>query len=582
MTGSVAARLLFLLLPIACVGLFARVLYTPDEPREASLVVAMASQADKSLPELAGRPFAEKPPLLYWLGGAAVAALGPSPAATRLPNLVYLLLAALAIASLVTRAAGPTAGFAAGAVVATSLQLYQVLIWLATDAPLVAGVAVALLGSYLGLTAAARPGRYRGYAMLYAGLAIAFFAKGFAGWMVPVFAFLTVVVAERRWRELLRVELWAGLPVLALLLLGWVAWVAAAPGGAESLRVLFWYNLVGRAVSVASPAQFAYTTGHANSPGKYLLELPMYLLPWTPLAFVALRRAPRAFQTRGPEGTAWRLALGAIVPATLLLSFAATARGVYYGPPALGFAMLVGLYVGRAGAVLDRIDRLAWRLTGALIALVAALLGALAVLANWAPLGRTDLALGLGLVALVAAAFAVYLGLRSRDATAVPPQAFAVTLVLTLVVGPLYLRLNGWLDLETLATRIEAAAGPAPLVVLYPDETTLALVDLYLPKGRVAAIVRVGDADGAARASAALQGPARLLWLVPDHAHWGLGAWLSYLAYRDGVPAAATSGALPEGLGALRTECLLQRAGGRAIALLARDGAAPLKGTVCR
>ena len=88
MTGSVAARLLVLLLPIACVGLFARVLYTPDEPREASLVVAMASQADKSLPELAGRPFVEKPPLLYWLGGAAVAALGPSPAATRLPNLV--------------------------------------------------------------------------------------------------------------------------------------------------------------------------------------------------------------------------------------------------------------------------------------------------------------------------------------------------------------------------------------------------------------------------------------------------------------------------------------------------------------
>ena len=81
MKGLSIARLLWLVLPLLCVGLFARVYYTPDEPREASLVVAMASQADKSLPELGGQPFAEKPPLLYWLGGGAVAALGSSPAA---------------------------------------------------------------------------------------------------------------------------------------------------------------------------------------------------------------------------------------------------------------------------------------------------------------------------------------------------------------------------------------------------------------------------------------------------------------------------------------------------------------------
>ena len=77
------ARLLALVLPLACVGLFGRALYTPDEPREASLVVSMATQADKSLPQLAGRPFAEKPPLLYWLGGASVAALGASAGAAR-------------------------------------------------------------------------------------------------------------------------------------------------------------------------------------------------------------------------------------------------------------------------------------------------------------------------------------------------------------------------------------------------------------------------------------------------------------------------------------------------------------------
>lgn len=582
MTRQIAARLLVLLLPIACIGLFARVLYTPDEPREASLVVAMASQPDKSLPELAGRPFAEKPPLLYWLGAATVSAFGPAPAAARVPNLAYLLLAVLAIAMLITRAAGPAAGFAAGAVVATSLQLYQVLIWLATDAPLVAGVAVALLGSYLGLSATDSGERHRGYATLYAGLALAFFAKGFAGWMVPVLAFATVIVAERRWKELLRLELWAGLPVLLILILAWVGWVAAAPGGTESLKVLFWYNLVGRAVSVAAPAQFAYATGHANSPAKYLLELPLYLLPWTPLALVALRRVPRAFQTKGAEGTAWRLAVGAIVPATILLSLAATARGVYYGPPALGFAMLVGLYVGRAGAVLDRFDRLAWRATGALIAVLALLLGGLAALAGWAPLAHGDFAAVLGALALVGALVAAVVALRARGAAGLPAQAFAMTLVLTLVLGPLYLRLNDWLDLETLATRVTTAAGEAPLVVLDPDETTLALVDLYVPAKRVAVVVRPGETAGLEHARAALAAGARVVWLVPDRSHWDLRAWLTYLGYRDGPLPVATPAALPEDLGTLKVECLLQRAGGRAMAVLAAASAAPSAGASCR
>ena len=97
MTTLPFARLLVLVVPVAAVGLFARVYYTPDEPREASLVVAMAAQPDKALPELAGQPFAEKPPLLYWLGGAAVAAFGPAPAVARLPNLLYALATALAI-----------------------------------------------------------------------------------------------------------------------------------------------------------------------------------------------------------------------------------------------------------------------------------------------------------------------------------------------------------------------------------------------------------------------------------------------------------------------------------------------------
>jgi len=581
-TRTPVARLLVLLVPVALAGIASRAYYTPDEPREASLVVAMATQADRTLPELAGRPFAEKPPLLYWLGGASVAALGPAPAAARLPNLGYFLIAALAIGALVTRAAGAGAGFAAGVAAATMLQLYQVLIWLATDAPLTAGVALALLGAYLGLAAGEARARWRGYLVLHLGLAVAFFAKGFAGWMVPVCAWLTVVVLERRWRELRRIELWAGVPVVALAIGAWVLAVAARPDGVGSLKVLFWYNLVGRAVPLAAPAQFAYATGHGNSPGKYLAELPLYLLPWTALVLAALRRLPRALRRRDAEGTAWRLALGAIVLPTLLLSLAATARGVYYAPPALGFAILVGLYVGSAGAALDRGDRAAWRATGMLLALAAAAVGALEALLCLAPARATPGSIALGALGVTAAAVAALLALtpRAAGAAALPRQATALAVLLALALPPLYLTLNDWLSLERLAARIEAAAGPAPLALLDPDETTLALADLYLPPGTGRTVLRSADAEALGPALAALGPAARVLWLVPDRARWGAPDWLAFLGYRAAGPPAPRASP-PAGLAALHTECLLLRPGGRALALLAPAGAAPAPGTRC-
>jgi 4-amino-4-deoxy-L-arabinose transferase len=579
------ARLLLVLVPVACVGLFGRAYYTPDEPREASLVVAMASQPNKAVPQLAGRPFAEKPPLLYWLGGAAVAEFGASPAAARLPNLAYLLVTAFAIAWLAARAAGARAGFAAGLVAVTALQLYQVLTWLATDAPLVMGVAVALLGTFQGLTARDRRGRLSGYLVLHLGLAIAFFAKGFAGWMVPVLAFMTVIVAERRWRELLCIELWAGVPLLVLAIATWVWFVARLPGGHDWLKVLFWYNLVGRAVPVEAPLEFAYAAGHRNFPGKYLLELPLYLLPWTPLAFAALRRAPRGWRLPGAEGTAWRLALGAIVPATLLLSLAATARGVYYGPPALGFAILIGLYVGSAGTALDRHDRRAWRLTGWLIALMALTLAAVAALAGFAPAGREPVGMALAVLALLSGGSAAWLALRLPVAAAgaLPRQALAMGLVLTCVTGPLLRQLNEWQSLEAVAGRIVAAAGHRPLVVLGADETTIAMADLYIRPTEVLAVLGSGERDATQRAVAALaasDGTARIVWLIRDAARWDLGAWLGFLGYGHAPPPPVAM--VPDGVGPLTVECVVVRPGGRAYAVLAAATAAPVPAAVCR
>jgi len=558
---SVAARLVALLLPVLVAGLFCRTFYTPDEPREASLVVAMASQYDASLPELGGQTFAEKPPLLYWLGGASVKALGASAAVTRLPNVLYLLLTALAIGALARRASGEFAGLVAGVAAATMLQVYLALVWLATDAPLVAGVAVALAGMYEGLTAATRESTRRGYAVMYAGLLLAFFAKGLAGWMVPVCAYLTVIVLERRWRDLVRPLVSPALPVMLLVIGGWVFWVLRRPDGAESLKVLFWYNLVGRAVALDAPASYAYAAGHGNSPGKYLLELPIYLLPWTVPALAALVRGLRQRLPAGGTGTAWRLSLGALVLPFVLLSFAATARGVYFAPPALGFALMLGLFAAEREATSPESPGPAFRVGGGVLAVYALLLTLVASLLIFAPRGRDGFAIASGIVAIVSGALAIGLSLRKTRSVRVfvLRQLLAAVLVLSGVAGPLYLRLNPVLSLEATAGEVRAMVGSAPLGLYRPDETTTAMGELYL--GHPADLTVAIDRSSHHRPVAS----ARLLYLIPGSGRWNLARWLGYLGYGPETVAPRLVGSPIPGM---VVAGVIERPGGRAYALL--------------
>ena len=545
----------WLVVPVLCVGLFARVYYTPDEPREAALGVAMAQQAQHAVPVFGGQYFMEKPPLLYWLAGASASVLGSAPAALRLPSLLYALLTVASLALLARRAAGPRAAFVAGVTAATLLVCYQVEIWLATDAPLLAGVALSLCGLFHGYTATTGRRRLWGYVAFHAGLLLAFFAKNAAGWMVPVLAFVTLVASERRWREFFRAELWLPVPVLAAAILAWITAVAVLPDGVETLRVFFWNNLVGRAVDVGNGGPYVYTTGHLNSPGKYLLELPVYLLPWTGLVLGAVLAAARGLRDRSVLASARRLAVGAIVPATLLLSFAATARGVYYGPAALGFALLIGLWAGEMPAVPSAGER-RWLGAGAItLALFGLSVGGLAVVAAVAPQGRTAATLVLGLVALTGVLVTGYCAWRVFRAPATDSAwwhlALGAAVAYSACAGPLYLRLNPWLDLARTASHVRAVAA-APVALLEPDETTEAMAELYLP----------GYTAGAADTGVWLlvASGARRTWRARD--------WRAFLFDADAPPAARVPLAAParEGLAAI---CEFERPGGRSYLLYA-------------
>src|SRR5690348_9573119 len=140
---------LLALAPMWLLGTLDRGAWTPDEPREADIAWRMSVKSHWVLPQLASEPFLEKPPLSYWASAVSMRLLGPSTRAARVPNLLYAAVTALAIGALGFAMDGAVAAIVAALVAGTAVTAFRVAVWLAPDACLLAGCALALLGAYI-------------------------------------------------------------------------------------------------------------------------------------------------------------------------------------------------------------------------------------------------------------------------------------------------------------------------------------------------------------------------------------------------------------------------------------------------
>jgi 4-amino-4-deoxy-L-arabinose transferase-like glycosyltransferase len=502
-----------------CVGMFGRGYWTPDEPREADIAWRMSWQADKAVPLLAGEPFCEKPPLTYWLAAVPIAVLGEQAWIARLPNLLYAVITALAVGLLASRSAGRFAGLVAAAAISTFLLSYQVAIWLATDAPLLASVSVALLGAYIGFYATASKERLHGYLLMHAALAFGFLSKSAVAWMVPAMAILILSAWERRWRELFRWELYAGLLIQAAIVLTWVWFVYRGADGPQHLKIFFWNNLVGRFAAVDAPPDLQYASAHRNTPGKYLIELPIYLFPWTLLGLAAARRAWRQRQASRHDNRSMRFAVAASLPSLVVLSLAATARNIYFAPALPGIALLIAWWAREILPGPDPWDVRALRATAALLLLgVAVFAAALTLIGadSWSAISRHGIFVAVAGVGLLAAAFfSVRAWTAARD-RAVYSQWALLLAYCALLIGPAsqaYRQVDRWQDLAKISRAVEHGAAGKPLILLAPDETTRAIIDMYA-RTSVDRIAGPLDAAGIERVRAAAAAAPDSLFLV--------------------------------------------------------------------
>jgi 4-amino-4-deoxy-L-arabinose transferase-like glycosyltransferase len=505
-----------------CVGMFARGYWTPDEPREADLSWRMSWQADKSVPLLAGEAYCEKPPLTYWLAAIPIKLLGKDAWAARLPNLLYALITAIGVGLLAARSTGRFAGLVGAAAVSSFLLSYQVAIWLATDAPLLACVSVALLGTYIGFYARSRPERLRGYLLMHAALGLGFLCKSAAAWMVPALVILTLCIWERRFKELLRWELYLGLLLQAALILTWVWFVYAGADGVAHLKVFFWNNLVGRFVAVDAPPELQYAAAHRNYPGKYLLELPMYLFPWTLLVIAAARRAWQQRHRPFHDQRAVRFAIAASLPPLLILSISATARNIYLAPALPGVALLLAWWAQEVSRGPERWEVRAMRATSALLLFSVVTVAAASLL-----IGGRGIYIGVAVLGLLGAAALAVRAWRDAPSHTASAQAALLLGFCALLIGPaplIYRQVDRWQDLASLSRAIQVYAADRPLTLVAPDETTRAIIDMYArdsvinfpgPMDTAAALRLRASAVAAPNSLFLLQLPANSVELLP-------------------------------------------------------------------
>jgi len=203
----------------------------PDEPRYAWIARDMAESGDWVTPRLYGKPWFEKPPLLYWGGAIFFKLFGPSApeVAARLPSAISALLATLALAWLAWRTCGEERARWLLLLLPTSVGMIGFSHAAATDMPFAGMLTTAMVCAAVALglvtTTENTPilPRTPWLALILFGffLGLAVLAKGPAAIILSGGAVFSWAIFTKRWRDAFRLLHPAAIASLCLTALPW-------------------------------------------------------------------------------------------------------------------------------------------------------------------------------------------------------------------------------------------------------------------------------------------------------------------------------------------------------------------------
>jgi len=320
------AALTIVTIALLFVDLGAWVFVANDEARFPVMARDVLAHGNWLLPEIAGRPMLNKPPLHAWLiamvslpGGAV------TPRTAALPSALGGLGVVLATAWLGTRLFGERVGVTAGFITATTEGVFSLARSPVPDMTLTLAITAAVCAFAL-----AELEQRRGALTAFYGLTgLAFLAKGPAG-LIPLAAALAYELGLHGRRGPRRLLSAPGLVILALLIVPWPV-LALQAGRDDFVREVLVKDMQGQYLGLRG--------WHWQRLVEPVIQGAMLLLPWSALTPFAVWAAARE---RDPhEARPARLVLVWAATAFLLIAISERQRSRYYLPLCPPLALLV-------------------------------------------------------------------------------------------------------------------------------------------------------------------------------------------------------------------------------------------------
>ncbi len=242
-------------------------LLDPDEPVYAQTPKEMLAAGDWVSPRIYGGYWYDKPPMYYWLVGAASKIFGMGEFAARFPSALLAVAGSVCLYFSVSRLFSVRAGVFSALILTTSLEYFYLGKAAVTDMTLSFCLMVALLAFI-----------EKRYMLYYLFTALAVVTKGpiglfFAGSIV----FLYLLVTQR-WKELSRMSILQGIALFAAVAAPWYLAMVHFHGSAFVDTFLGFHNVT-RFTTPEHPGAHWY---------YYFPVLLVGFFPWTPILFQSL------------------------------------------------------------------------------------------------------------------------------------------------------------------------------------------------------------------------------------------------------------------------------------------------------
>jgi len=321
-----AATVLLMLWGLGARGLWAA------EGRWAEVVREMRLTRDFFHPTIGGEPYFDKPLLTYWFRVVISAVTGVLNEFTvRLPSALAGIVALWATVRLGTRLWSARTGRLAGWFLLTT---YAFLFWSRTGTADAENMAFTMVAVAWYWSRRDRP-TFLAMLVFYLIVFVGAQTKGLTAIAVPIVVVLPDIVAERRWRLLLRPGHLLALGIGLLVYLSpfvYASFTQASDYQSSGLGLVFQENIL----------RYFSPLDHKGPFYLYAYELPVLLLPWTPL-FVLVAIGVARCRRSLDHHTRWLV--WAIVLVFLFFTLSGSRRS-YYILPILPFcALLMAVFV---------------------------------------------------------------------------------------------------------------------------------------------------------------------------------------------------------------------------------------------